>query len=79
MGIKKVAVVGGGRMGRQRALNAAINGYRIIRRHHIPPVCDGVDLISLIPKYFDCLADGSSGHTEFAGQFFAGEVIVFVI
>ena len=43
MDIKKVCVVGGGRMGRQIALNAAISGYNVICYDKIPEVCDSVE------------------------------------
>lgn len=42
MEIKNVFVVGGGRMGRQIALNAAIFGYNVTCYDKIPEVCDSV-------------------------------------
>lgn len=42
MEIKNVFVVGGGRMGRQIALNAAISGYTVTCYDKIPEVCDSV-------------------------------------
>lgn len=42
MEIKNVFVVGGGRMGRQIALNAAISGYNVTCYDKIPEVCDSV-------------------------------------
>ena len=42
MNIQKVCVVGGGRMGRQIALNAAIYGYDTTVYDVIPAVCDDV-------------------------------------
>lgn len=43
MDIKKICVVGGGRMGRQIALNAAIGGYEAKVYDKIPAVCDSVE------------------------------------
>lgn len=43
MDIKKVCVVGGGRMGRQIALNAAISGHNVVCYDKIPEVCDAVE------------------------------------
>lgn len=42
MEIKKVCVVGGGRMGRQIALNSAIHGYQVAVYDTIPEVCASV-------------------------------------
>lgn len=43
MEIKNVCVIGGGRMGRQIALNAAIYGYQVTVYDKIPDVCTGVE------------------------------------
>ncbi len=43
MEIKKICVVGGGQMGRQIALNAAINGYQVKVYDKVPAVCDAVE------------------------------------
>ena len=43
MEIKNVCVVGGGRMGRQIALNAAISGYNVTCYDKIPEVCTSVE------------------------------------
>ena len=43
MVIRKVAVVGGGRMGRQIALNAAINGYQVKVTDNIPAVLTDIE------------------------------------
>lgn len=43
MDIKNVCVIGGGRMGRQIALNAAIYGYTVTVYDKIPDVCTAVE------------------------------------
>ena len=43
MEIRKVAVIGGGRMGRQIALNAAINGYQVKVTDNIPAVLTDIE------------------------------------
>lgn len=43
MEIKKVCIVGGGQMGRQIGLNAAINGYDVNVYDKIPQVCEAVE------------------------------------
>ncbi len=43
MNIKNVCVVGGGRMGRQIALNAAIYGYPVTVYDNVPEVCAAVE------------------------------------
>jgi len=43
MEIRKVAVVGGGRMGRQIALNAAINGYEVKVTDNIAAVLEDIE------------------------------------
>lgn len=40
--IQKVCVIGGGQMGRQIALNAAINGFDVRITDSIPDVCEGL-------------------------------------
>ena len=42
-GTKKCAVIGGGTMGRQIALNAAIHGYSTVVCETVPAVCENLD------------------------------------